>query len=156
MSLLFLSAISIALFSVSATVPPVCSPEFAAAGCPAACCPGPCSKVAVCPCAHAVLPKSNAPNPSTSAAPVIAPNVFRIPAPPPPRNSQPGGAGLVYPVRAPPDYTQSLTSLAQVRAASFVPQRLNRLQLCRLIRRQIPKKQSRRARHHKRQHHAQS
>src|SRR5580692_3318066 len=100
MSLLFLSAISTALFSVSATGAPCCSPAPVPAGWAAAvaCPPGACSTAAVCACALA-------PNTNNHAAPPATAIVFLIPPLllPPPALFQTVGAGLVYPGKAPPD-----------------------------------------------------
>src|SRR5260370_813161 len=144
MSLLFLSAISIAVLSVSAIGAPCCSPEAVPAGCAVAVArpPGACSTAAVC--ALTVAPKSNAAESNPTPAPLTSAIIFRIPAP--------SRAG-----RSPKSIARSLFTLEGLRPvnhALLIPQRLNRLQLGRLICRQISKKQSRRARNHKRQHHA--
>src|SRR5580700_2539 len=169
MSLLFLSAISIALFSVSATGAPSCSPEALPVGCATTCSRGASSTAAVW--ALAAAPQSNAPHGKASVAPRTHTIIFSIlpllPTKPAlasnsPRSSNVSGEKTKFPSghktlegrhfgRPMPSDEMSRT---QLQSALFIPQRLDRLQLSRLVRRQISKKKSRRTRHHKRQHHA--
>src|ERR1700719_4756242 len=122
MSLLFLSAISIEVFSVSATGAPCCSPAVVPEGCAVAVAwpPGACSTAAVCPCTFA-------PNVNNNAAPAATAILFLIP-----RSFSCRPLSQIY--------RGALLYLEGPRPANhalLIPQRLNRLQLGRLIRRQI-------------------